>query len=83
MDWQSLTTVLIGLLAAAYLMRRWWPGLKGLFGAPPPPNTATASCATVAPGASAACQSGCGQCGQGAASPSKDHRIHIVRRPQD
>ncbi len=81
LDWQALATMAIGVAAAAYLARRWWPGLKGLV--KPPPGASTVSpdgCgAPGAPTGAASCSSGCGNCGQSSASPVKDHRrvIHI------
>ncbi|TAK93622.1 MAG: hypothetical protein EPO09_12150 [Aquabacterium sp.] len=81
-DWQSIVTMAICLMAAGYLARRWWPGLKGLL-APAPaasPSGLTACGTATAP--SASCSSGCGNCGSTAAAPGKDHRIHVVKRDQ-
>lgn len=85
-DWQTLVTLAIGAMALAYVARRWWPGLMGLFHtAPARPVAASASgaCGQVnAPAASGACGSGCGNCGQ-TTTPARDHsaqRVHIVRR---
>ncbi|MFT3859446.1 MAG: hypothetical protein QM742_18750 [Aquabacterium sp.] len=73
LDWQTLATLGIGLLALAYLLRRWWPAARGRMG-----KSATA-CGTPAGAASqggATCGTGtgCGQCGQSQATPSRDHR---------
>lgn len=78
-DWQSIVTMAICLMAAAYLARRWWPGIKGLLApaATAAPAERMACGSAVAP--SASCGSGCGSCGSSAATPAKDHRIHIVR----
>lgn len=79
-DWQTLVTLAIGALAAAYLARRWWPGLKGLFGAqaaaPAQPDARACGATVAAPAAS--CASGCGNCGQ-STTPARDHRVHITR----
>lgn len=77
LDWQALVTLAIGLVAALYLVRRWWPGLRGLFAAPnaSPPTAACSSNQVASPGAS--CGSGCGNCGH-QATPAKDHRIQVI-----
>ncbi len=75
---QDLIAVGIGLLAAAYLARRWWPSLKGLVqGTPEAPACGTSSTRAAA----TACSAGCGQCGQASPSALKDHRVHVVKRP--
>lgn len=84
MDWQALVALGLVALAAAYLARRWWPGLRGLFApavAPLPPAGGTACASTLAPATScnAGGGEGCGNCGHHA-TPAKDHRVHIVRR---
>lgn len=78
LDWQTLITLAIGLVAALYLARRWWPGLRNLFAAPDasPPTPACSSNQAASPTAS--CGSGCGNCGQ-QATPAKDHRIQVIR----
>lgn len=82
-DWQSIVTLAIGLLAAAYLARRWWPGIKGLLA----PVVATSSPGVTACGTAtapaASCSSGCGNCGSASAASAKDHRVHIVRHRPD
>ncbi|HEX5356320.1 MAG TPA: hypothetical protein VFW93_08875 [Aquabacterium sp.] len=80
-DWQSLVTLAIGLMAAAYLMRRWWPGFKGLFGNPATAASSGSTACGTKTTSSASCGSGCGNCGHSAA-PGKDHRIRIVARDQ-
>lgn len=81
-DWQSIVTLAIGLLAAAYLARRWWPGIKGLLA----PAAATSSPSLTACGTAkapaASCSSGCGNCGSAGTAPAKDHRVHVVKRQQ-
>ncbi|MBI5924271.1 MAG: hypothetical protein HY836_01615 [Aquabacterium sp.] len=80
-DWQSLTTLGIGLMAVAFLMRRWWPGFKSLFGSPTVAASPNLTACGTTLTSSTSCGSGCGNCGHSAA-PSKDHRIHIVARDQ-
>lgn len=75
-DWQTLLTLAIGLAAALYLLRRWWPRKAAASGAGCGGGTGTPS----AEGQAAACGSGCGQCGGGSATPMKDHRVMIVPR---
>lgn len=84
-DWQAMIALACVALAAAYLARRWWPGLRGLLR----PVTSSSSAAdgsgacgskAQAQQGGAACGSGCGNCGQHA-TPAKDHRVHIVRHP--
>ncbi|MBI2733480.1 MAG: hypothetical protein HYX44_09340 [Aquabacterium sp.] len=84
-DWQTLVTLVIGLSAALYLGRRWWPGLRQLFAAPSTAPDA-ASSASACPSnqvasPAASCGNGCGQCGQQTPA-AKDHRIHVVRNRQ-
>jgi hypothetical protein len=91
-DWQTIVTLAIGGGALAYVGRRWWPGLVGLFHtAPAVPRVEAASgaCGQVnAPSASGSCGSGCGNCGQ-ATTPGRNHRdaraqpVRIVRRTAD
>ena len=55
LPWQDIITGLIGVMAVAYLARRWWPGSKAAChdsGAPAPS-------ATKATGCSGSCN-GCG-----------------------
>lgn len=57
LPWQDIVTWLIGLLAVAYLARRWWPGARGKAachdtGEPAPSVNKTTGC-------SGSCQ-GCG-----------------------
>ncbi len=79
-DWQSIATLVIGLMAAAYLARRWWPGIKGLLApAATTPTSGLTACGTAtAPAAS--CSSGCGNCGSANAAPGQDQRVHVVKR---
>lgn len=77
-DWQALVTVAIGLAAALYLARRWWPGLRSLLGGRHANETATACGAPQPPSPDSSCGSGCGNCGH-SATAAKDHRVHVVR----
>jgi hypothetical protein len=86
-DWQALVSLGIGLAALAYVSKRWWPALAGLFGvnkshAPASDGTTPGSAGTCGQTAapSSTCQSGCGSCGQSSATPTKDHRVHLMRR---
>ncbi|MGC4062723.1 MAG: hypothetical protein QM749_18520 [Aquabacterium sp.] len=88
-DWQTIATLAIGAGALAYVARRWWPGLAGLFNkapAAPRADTGGGACGQIdAPASSGSCGSGCGNCGQ-ATTPARDHReqrVHIVRRTTD
>lgn len=85
MDWQALATLAIVMAATAYLARRWWPGLQGLFkpAVQAAPSASATACGTVhaqSPSTSCNSGSGCGNCGH-SATPAKDHRIQIVKRP--
>lgn len=80
-DWQSLVTLAIGLMAAGYLARRWWPAFKGLLGSLSSTAAPSANTCGTRTASSAACGSGCGNCGSSAPA-SKDHRVHIVARKQ-
>ena len=79
-DWQNCVAIGIGLVALAYLVRRWWPAWRGLWQRPG--SAAGTPCERAAmPGAqapTAACGGGCGSCGS-AASPQRDHRITVQR----
>lgn len=78
-DWQTWVTLAAGALSLAYVSRRWWPGLKGLFTASKDKASAGA-CAPQAPSAApSSCGQGCGQCGQVTAA-ARDHRVHIQPR---
>jgi hypothetical protein len=86
-DWQTLASWGIGLVALAYVSKRWWPALAGLLGVGQARATATNGISPGSDGAcgqpaapSGACQSGCGSCGQSSAVPTKDHRVHLTRR---
>lgn len=82
---QTTLTILIGLAATAYLLRRWWPTWRSLWRA----NVATSqgsACASTPSQAgvvvgtpAAACGQGCGQCVAGRKVPARDHREHPVR----
>ena len=85
-DWQSLAALGLGLGALAYVSKRWWPGLMGLFKPAAahggPHDKACGPAASAASGGTsgkASCGSGCGNCGH-SATPAKDHRIQVVRR---
>lgn len=64
-DWQTWVTLGLGLLALAYLVRRWWPRRS---------RPAT-SCGTGQGRSTAArgCSS-CEGCGTGQGTPMRDHR---------
>lgn len=80
-DWQTLVTLAIGLVAALYLARRWWPGLRNLLASSTTPPSAAACPSQQAASPAASCGSGCGNCGhQG--TPAKDHRIQVIRSRQ-
>lgn len=71
-DWQTWVTMAIGLLALAYLVRRWWPRSGGARLA-----QGGTHCGAGTPGvptASGGCQTCSGGCGSGPATPSRDHR---------
>jgi hypothetical protein len=86
-DWQTLATMLIGLVAAAYLGQRWWPAMARLFGsgsgvgASAAHEPARSACTTQPPKATGAsgCGSGCGQCGRDA-TPTRDHKVEWRKR---
>jgi hypothetical protein len=82
-DAQTLAALAIGLLAMVHLIRRWWPQWRRLWAPAAPANAASGACGTgTNPNPSGGtCGSGCGQCGSATPMPTKDHRIHIVRRP--
>jgi hypothetical protein len=84
---QTAITLLIGLLASAYLLRRWWPTWRQLWRPAASTNTPANQACHTAPGVSAppasACGQGCGQCAGSGATPSRDHRVHIVRAQTD
>ncbi len=72
-DWQAALTLGIGLVALAYLVRRWWPSWRVLWQAP-------ASCPTAGEGVRApasSCAQGCGGCGS-AVTPRRDHRTSPI-----
>lgn len=65
LDWQTWVTFGLGLLALAYLVRRWWPRRA---------QTA-ASCGTGNTTGSASGCSSCNGCGSGQGTlPMRDHR---------
>ncbi len=76
MNWQTPVTVALGLAAAVYLLRRWWPTWSGLWQR----QTAAQAGACGTPTTGSACGSGCGNCGNNKATASKDHRVRIVPR---
>jgi hypothetical protein len=88
MDWQAVIALGLVAMAAAYLARRWWPGLRGLLGPtmPASPARTEGGCGSggeptsFAPCNTSTGSSGCSNCGHHA-TPAKDHRVHIVRRP--
>ena len=93
-DWQALVSFGLGLVALAYVGKRWWPAVANLLGhAPHGGKTgATASQGPCGQGSggptsalsgtapASACSSGCGNCGQSGTVPVKDHRVSIVKR---
>jgi|GEM_PF-2035058 len=77
--WQTWVTLAIGLLALAYLVRRWWPRTGEAH-----PSESGAHCGTSTPSvptASGGCQSCSGGCGSGAAMPPRDHRATVHAAP--
>lgn len=76
---QDLIAIGIGLVAFAYLCHRWWPSILALF----KPTAQDSACgeANGPTSGTASCGSGCGQCGRANASHTKDHRVHVVKRP--
>jgi hypothetical protein len=79
LDWQALIACAIVLVAAAYLARRWWPGLRALWQPASENAASTAACHSTSKGRdNDSCGSGCGQCST-RTTPSKDHRVHIVK----
>ena len=73
--WQDLLALAIALLAFAYLGRRWWPAWRAAFR-----GRAEQPAGPCATNTSSPCGSGCGKCGQGEDTPSKDHRVHVTPR---
>lgn len=75
-SWQTWITLAIGLLALAYLVRRWWPGRGAAHLAQSGTHcgTGTPGTPTASSSASGACQSCSGGCGSGPATPSRTHR---------
>ena len=71
---QNLIATGIGLLALAYLLKRWWPSWRALFKT----SDAGTGCG-ASTGAASSCGSGCGQCGS-SSTASKDHRMQIIKR---
>ncbi len=83
MDWQTPVAVGLGLLAAAHLGKRWWPTWKGLLRPPIAASAAQGGPACSDTSKVNACGSGgCGSCASSAPTPSKDHRIQVVRKPR-
>ena len=82
LDWQTLITLAIGLVAALYLVRRWWPGLRNLLTPPATPPSASTCPSNQVASPAASCGSGCGNCGHQASPATKDHRVHVVRTRQ-
>jgi hypothetical protein len=85
-DWQTIATLAIGLMAAIYLARRWWPGFARLFrpvaaeqAQTAAPRVISACGTTTLPSKGASgCGNGCGQCGP-QTTPTKDHRVHWAK----
>ena len=80
--WQSLIVTAIGVVAVLYLLRRWWPALRGLWQRPVPEAAgATEACGkdVPAPGGSKACGGGCSHCGSSSPAPERDHRVIPLR----
>lgn len=63
---QDLLTLLIGLVALAWLLRRWWPARWR-----PATRQKGEDCGSPA----TSCGSGCGQCGGDSSPPARDHRV--------
>jgi hypothetical protein len=64
-DWQTWVTLGIGLIALAYLVRRWWPRTPAL------PSASTCSTPTASHSHRGA--GGCGSC-QGCGTSVRDHQ---------
>ena len=78
-DWQNWVAIGIGLVALAYLVRRWWPTWQWLWQRPV--SAEGTSCERAMQGSNAptsVCGSGCGSCGS-AGTPQRDHRITVQR----
>lgn len=86
-DWQTWVTLAIGLLALAYLVRRWWPRTGAI-----PADTDGNGCGTGQPGASTgaytgaytgastgASSGGCQGCSGGCSAPTTPMRWHPAR----
>lgn len=86
-DWQTWVTLGMGLMAASYLARRWWPTARGLFGlsglkaAQAEGIAASAGCGTqtMSKTVFSSCHSGCGQCHK--ASETRDKPVQWAGRP--
>ena len=78
---QDLIALCIGLLALAYLARRWWPSIRALF----KPGATAPGCDQPGEGqpGGASCGSGCGQCGHATPRVTKDHRVNWVKHKRD
>lgn len=64
LDWQTWVTFGLGLLALAYLVRRWWPRRTRSAG----------SCGTGGAGDTDSACGSCHGCGTGQGTPVRDHR---------
>ena len=79
-DWQTWVTLGIGLVALAYLVRRWAPSWRALW--QHPDGMHGMSCDKAPAGAQPpgpGCAAGRGGCGS-SGMPQRDHRITVQRR---
>ena len=85
MDWQTFVTLAMGLVALAYLARRWWPAVRALVSGGGAARRAHGSnCGTAdakASSPSSSCGDGCGQCSRNTVAPKHEHAIHWAQRP--
>lgn len=75
-DWQAWVTLGLGLLALAYLVRRWWPRR----------HRPAAACGTGVNGGVGGAANGCstcGSCGSGTGTPLRDHRCAAPSVPAE
>ena len=68
-DWQTWVTLGIGLIALAYLVRRWWPRTPAL----PSASTCSTANPTGSPSPGHSGSAGCGSC-QGCGTSVRDHQ---------
>jgi hypothetical protein len=62
LPWQNLIAGLMGALALAHLLRRWWPGAKAAGKGSCHDTSPVSRSVSTSVNASAACQGGCSGC---------------------